>query len=100
MIRILALLAILAGPAVGDATAQTPPSEPIGVATMNAEGIVTLRLRAAGPGGAVGEGTLTYGPNDAEYRSVLRHLGGLRPGESKPVLPWPDEMPEPRSRRR
>lgn len=84
---------LLAAPAA----AQSPPP-PIGVARMDGAGVVTLRLRGAGPNGAVGEGTLVYRPNDAEYRAVLRHLGGMRPGESKPVLPWPDELPEPRSR--
>ena len=26
-----------------------------------------------------------------EYESTLRHIGGLKKGEIKPVPPWPDE---------
>jgi hypothetical protein len=62
----------------------------IGVATMASDGTIELRLRATGPGGMVGEGFLTYRPNDPQYGDILRHLGGLRPGETKSVPPWPD----------
>jgi hypothetical protein len=62
----------------------------IGVATMGPDGTIELRLRANGPGGMVGEGFLTYRPSDPQYAEVLRHLGGLRPGETKGVPPWPD----------
>lgn len=62
----------------------------IGVATMTPDGVITLRLRAEDKG-MVGEGLLTYRPGDAQYDAVVRHLGGLKPGESKPVAPWPDK---------
>lgn len=62
----------------------------IGVATMRPDGTIELRLRATGPGGMVGEGFLTYPPSDPQYAEVLRHLGGLKPGETKSVPPWPD----------
>jgi hypothetical protein len=62
----------------------------IGVATMGTDGTIELRLRATGPGGMVGEGFLTYPPSDSHYAEILRHLGGLKPGETKSVPPWPD----------
>jgi hypothetical protein len=62
----------------------------IGVATMGPDGTIELRLRATGPGGMVGEGFLTYPPSDPHYADILRHLGGLKPGETKSVQPWPD----------
>jgi hypothetical protein len=62
----------------------------IGVATMGPDGTIELRLRASGPGGMVGEGFLTYPPSDPHYADILRHLGGLKPGETKSVQPWPD----------
>jgi hypothetical protein len=62
----------------------------IGVATMGPDGMIELRLRATGPGGMVGEGFLTYPPSDPQYAEILRHLGGLKPGETKSVPPWPD----------
>jgi hypothetical protein len=62
----------------------------IGVATMGSDGTIELRLRATGPGRMVGEGFLTYPPSDPQYAEILRHLGGLKPGETKSVPPWPD----------
>ena len=63
----------------------------IGQATMQDDGTIILRLRAETEDGAVGESLFTYSPADHDYRAVLEHLGGLKPGESKPVPPWPDE---------
>ena len=62
----------------------------IGRATMDADGTLVLRLRAESDDGAVGEALLTYAPTDPDYEAVLRHVGGVRPGEDKPVPPWPD----------
>jgi hypothetical protein len=61
----------------------------IGTAHMLDDGTVVLDLRAEG-GGAVGHGRLTYPPSHPQYAEILRHLGGLAPGEKKPVAPWPD----------
>lgn len=63
----------------------------IGVATMRADRTIVLRLRAESEDGATGEGHFTYAPGDKDYGAVLRHLGGLEPGHSKAVPPWPDE---------
>lgn len=59
----------------------------IGRATMEADGTVHLDLRAMG-GGAVGDAEVAYPPGCPEYGQVLAHLGGLAPGEVKPVPPW------------
>jgi hypothetical protein len=37
---------------------------------------------------------ITYPPTHAKYKEVLQHLGGMKPGESKPVPPWPDPWDE------
>jgi len=71
--------------------AEAEEGESIGVATMGPDGTIMLRLRATGPGGMVGEGLLTYPPGDPKYAEILRHLGGMRPGETKSVRPWPDQ---------
>jgi hypothetical protein len=81
------LLATLLAALAWHAAAQ-PARPPIGTATMRADGTIVLDLRAEGPGGAVGQGRLTYPPDHPQYAAVLRHLGGLRPGETKPVPPW------------
>lgn len=72
-----------------DMTAKQPGS--IGQATMNEDGTIVLQLRAEAGDGTVGDALVTYAPGDAGYNEVLEHLGGLAPGQSKPVPPWPSE---------
>jgi hypothetical protein len=73
--------------------------KPIGTATMLADGTLQLMLRAEG-GPALGDALFSYPKGHPEYANVLKHLGGLNPGESKPVPPWPDvaESPDAASR--
>ena len=68
--------------------AQAPLPASIGVATMTPDGTITLRLRAEGEGGRIGEGNITYRRGNPQYEEVLHHIGGLKPGETKPVPPW------------
>jgi hypothetical protein len=75
-----------AGPSVG---ASSGPAQSIGQATMQPDGTIVLQLRAEGPDGTVGDGLLTYRPTDKDYAKILQHLGGLKPGETKPVTPFP-----------
>jgi hypothetical protein len=63
----------------------------IGVATMQEDRTIALRLRAESDDGATGEGYFTYAPGDPDYDAVRQHVGGLEPGQSKPVPPWADE---------
>ena len=63
---------------------------PIGTATMERDGTIILNLRAEGAGGAIGDARLAYPKGDKRYAEVLKHLGGLKPGEVKAVPPWPD----------
>ncbi len=67
-----------------------PTTQPtsIGQATMEADGTLVLTLRAQSPG-AIGDGQLRYAPTHAQYQSILRHVGAIRPGESRPVAPFP-----------
>ena len=62
----------------------------IGTATMQKDGSLVLQLRAEGPGGMLGDSRIVYAPSDPNYQAVLAHLGGLEPGETKPVPPWDD----------
>jgi hypothetical protein len=34
---------------------------------------------------------LTYPPSHPQYREILEHVGGLKPGETKPCPPFPDQ---------
>jgi len=60
----------------------------IGQAAMTQDGTIVLDLRAEGPGGAHGDARLTYPPGHKDYQMILKHLGGLKPGEVKPVPPF------------
>lgn len=61
----------------------------IGVATLLADGTLVLHLYAPLEGGR-GEAEFRYAPGTPDHAEVLTHIGGLRPGQSKPVPPWPD----------
>jgi hypothetical protein len=66
------------------------PSMPYtGTATMQDDGTLSLRLRLTIDGKAVND-TLVYKVSDRAYDNVLRHLGGLRAGETKEFRPWKD----------
>jgi hypothetical protein len=74
------------------AVTGTPPTQTsIGSATMEKDGTLVLRLRADGPGGMHGDGLFRYPPGHKDYDMVRKHVGGLEPGESKQVPPWPED---------
>ena len=86
----LALLVALAAAAAVAEPKETVPCEQvasIGVATMTNDGVLTLRLRSLPPG-PIGEGTMRYKPGDPEYEDIKKHIGGIAPGETRPVRPW------------
>ena len=58
---------------------------------MLPDGTIHMRLRLTAPGGIVGEGEKDYAPDSPYYQGILEHLGGLKPGESKLMKPWPDD---------
>lgn len=91
----LFLLALVAGhaclaadtkPSLSDARPSMPFS---GTATMRDDGSLTLHLRLDSTGKQVDD-SLTYKTTDRGYDDVLRHLGGLDPGDSKDFDPWKD----------
>jgi hypothetical protein len=70
-------------------TSHPAPTQSIGRATMDSDGTIVMDLRAEASGGTVGDARLVYHPGDKDYAMVLKHLGGLKPGETKPVPPFP-----------
>jgi hypothetical protein len=64
--------------------------ESIGVAFMHPDGSIELNLRAEGPGDLLGHALMVYRIGDIDYACVLAHLGGLEPGQTKLVPPWPE----------
>ena len=79
-IVILALL-LIAPPASAQMQSDCRAPVTIGTAVMSADGTITLNLRS--PDGA--EGVLAYHKGDPDYARVLSHIGGIEPGEHKPV---------------
>jgi hypothetical protein len=69
---------------------QDPLPVSIGVARMLEDGTLVLDLRAEDASGRRGDARRVYTKDHPRYRAVLEHLGGMKPGESKPVPPWPD----------
>jgi hypothetical protein len=61
--------------------------ESIGVADMAADGTITLHLKSLWPD-AHEDSDLTYAPDDPQYDDIKKHLGGIEPGQSKPIPPF------------
>jgi hypothetical protein len=92
-VLIVALMATGPAALAGDAlpsTSEARASMPYtGTAVMQEDGGISLHLRRTSDGKDIDD-TLTYRTTDRGYDNVLRHLGGLNPGESKPFSPWKD----------
>lgn len=82
------LVAAILALACGRAVAQQAQMVTIGTARMEADGTIVLDL-VARDGATTGQGRLTYPRGHRDYDMILRHLGGLRPGETKAVMPFP-----------
>jgi hypothetical protein len=75
--------------------AENPEAKPsIGVATMLQNG--TILVGVGGPDAARARAVLMVEPGDTNYQSIIDHVGGLKPGETKPIPPWPDQPPAPK----
>mgnify|MGYP006905784716 CR=1 FL=1 len=57
---------------------------------MEEDGTIILDLQATGEKGEKGIGRLVYPPSHEKYDFILDHIGGINPGENKPVPPFPD----------
>ena len=77
----LALLLLAASPASAQLQSDCRGQGTIGTAVMGDDGTITLNIRL--PSGAMT--VLAYKKDDPQYRRIYSHLGGIRPGEHKPV---------------
>jgi hypothetical protein len=73
-------------PSTSDARASMPYT---GSAVMQEDGAISLHLRLTSEGKEIDD-ILTYKTTDRGYDNIVRHLGRLNPGESKPFSPWKD----------
>lgn len=86
----LFLLALLpACHSVKPAPAVAPVSKSIGTAHLTKDGLLEVMLRAEGDGGMVGDAFFVYKKSTPEYAEMMKHIGGLKRGESKPVPAYP-----------
>lgn len=76
----LALSGLVAAPMQSDC--RRPGS--IGTALMGEDGTITLNLRS--PSGEMS--VLAYKKGDPNYARIVSHIGGIQPGERKPVPPF------------
>ena len=84
MRRTLVLLLLLSLPAsaqILQSDCRGPGS--IGTALMSADGTITLTISTPGQ-----QGALAYHRGDPQYARILSHVGGLHPGQKKPVPPF------------
>ena len=84
-------VAMLAGAAIAADNGHLPIPcdniDSIGRAKMSGDGTITLQLRSLWPN-PIAESQLVYAPDDPQYEEIKHHLGGIVPGESKPVPPF------------
>jgi hypothetical protein len=78
----------LTGVAAADDSAPIPCEaiDSVGRAQMSADGAIRLRLHTLWPQPFI-ESERVYAPDDPQYAFIKRHLGGIAPGETKPVPP-------------
>jgi len=60
----------------------------IGTATMLADGTIVMELRTSMDTSS-GHMTQKIKPSDMQYAQVLKQLGGLKPGQTKPITDYP-----------
>jgi hypothetical protein len=89
MRNFLAILLLLTSVSVYSAD-NSAESKSIGTAEMKQNGTIVLLLRPESDDGSVGNVIFAYSPDDNDYKKILKHLGGLKPGESKLIKPWPE----------
>jgi len=68
---------------------KTPAN--VGSAYMKPDGTIEMRLRTETDDGTVGEALLLIPPGDPRHASMVKHLDGIKPGEGRPIKPFPEE---------
>ena len=79
--KILCFLLLLVLPASAQVMQQDCRGQgSIGTALMAADGTITLNFT-----GPIMRGVIAYHRGDPQYARILSHVGGLQPGQKKPV---------------
>jgi len=80
--------ALPARAAVGGVDGATAGGEPIGVAYMDANRTINVRMRLESEN-TIGDVNLRYRPGHSQYKQVSQYLGKLRPDEGVQLTHWP-----------
>jgi hypothetical protein len=80
----------IAGFAAAPPPTDSPTAQYIGTAKMLADGSIEFRLYSTSDGKDAHFFQILH-KGDALYAEVIAHVGGLKPGETKLVAPWPDD---------
>ena len=66
----------------------------VGVAKLHEDETLEVLLRASDENAKekrLGDAMFFYKKDQKEYQDIINHVGGLKPGESKPIPPWLDD---------
>jgi hypothetical protein len=70
-----------------------PPGKPqadnVGSAYMQPDGTLEMSLRTETQDGTIGEAFLVIPKDDPRYADMVKHLGGIGPGEGRTIPPFP-----------
>jgi len=73
---------------------ENPSSEKsIGMARMLADGTILVGVGARGANDRA-RAVMQLRPGDTQYQPLLDHIGGLKPGQTKSIPPWPEPAPQ------
>src|SRR5262245_10486893 len=86
---------LVAFPATAIAGEDPAAGGSVGVATMLNNGTILIGVGGNGPGERA-QAVLEIHPGDTNYQMIVDHVGGLKPGETKSIPPWPDPPPPPK----
>jgi hypothetical protein len=87
----LLALGLIAAAPLESAERPTQTGDPIGTVTMQPDGSLVMQLRSVQCDGVTAETRMTVAATEPLYKTVLMHVGGLKPSETKVVLAWPTE---------
>src|SRR6266567_2300071 len=94
MIRPAPLAALMLACSGAALAAENPaPASSVGVATMLENGTILIGIRGPAVDGPL-QAVLMIEPGDTNYQQIIDHVGGLKPGETKSIPPWPDQVPK------
>ena len=94
MIRATPLAALLLTCSGAALAAENPAAAPsVGVATMLENGTILIGIRGPAVDGPL-QAVLMIEPGDTNYQQIIDHVGGLKPGETKSIPPWPGQAPK------